>query len=513
MNADALSSLQVVRSESHPHSHNQGPSNTSGSKEDLSVYGLFHHLAKTPQGKYLLRQYFLRPSLDLGLIQERHDTLGTFLRPDNEAFFGEILKSLKSIKNMRTVMIHLRKGMSNGVSKGGGIKSGVWTSLRSFAFHVLGIRTACLNVIDGDRLAITSKVAETFHERELKIIGRMVTDTIDFPTSFENHRTTVNPGVDDELDNLKRLYDGIEDLLGEASRKIADSIPQRYGIDLNVVFFPQIGFLICMPADPQTGRAEWEGGNDDDEAWERIFSTQDRVYYKDSRMTELDLSIGDVYANICDKEIEIVHALAQRVLEYEQLLCIISDVCGELDSLLALAQGARYYKLTRPRMTDENVVQIQNGRHMLQELIVPACIANGAHLVGGSGSSNSSSPGTDQCPSQSATEASLGHGPSMLIMTGPNYSGKSVYLKQVALIVYLAHIGSFVPAEAATIGLTDKILTRISTGETVSKAQSAFTIDCQQVASAINLATRRSLIVIDEFGKGTNGTGTSTFTD
>jgi DNA mismatch repair protein MSH5 len=89
-------------------------------------------------------------------------------------------------------------------------------------------------------------------------------------------------------------------------------------------------------------------------------------------------------------------------------------------------------------------------------------------------------------------------------MTGPNYSGKSVYLKQNALIVYMAHIGSFVPAEKAIIGLTDKILTRIATRESVSRTQSAFMIDLQQVALSLTLATRRTLVVIDEFGKGTN---------
>ena len=92
----------------------------------------------------------------------------------------------------------------------------------------------------------------------------------------------------------------------------------------------------------------------------------------------------------------------------------------------------------------------------------------------------------------------------MLLMTGPNYSGKSIYLKQIALIVYMAHIGSFVPAESADIGLTDKIMTCISTRETVSKSQSAFMTDLQQISMALNLATSRSLLVIDEFGKGTN---------
>lgn len=91
-----------------------------------------------------------------------------------------------------------------------------------------------------------------------------------------------------------------------------------------------------------------------------------------------------------------------------------------------------------------------------------------------------------------------------LVFTGPNQSGKSVYLKQVALIVYLAHIGSFVPAEAAVIGLTDQILTRLSAHESVCKHESAFAIDLGQLLRLIQHSTSRSLLVIDEFGKGTN---------
>lgn len=132
VNADTLASLQIIQSESSPNSHSQGPSKTaSGSKEGLSVYGLFHHLARTPQGKHLLRQYFLRPSLDMAVINERLDTASIFLRPNNSSSITRIMKSLGQIKNMRTVMIHLRKGVSNGLSKSGGIKSGVWSSLRS----------------------------------------------------------------------------------------------------------------------------------------------------------------------------------------------------------------------------------------------------------------------------------------------------------------------------------------------------------------------------------------------
>lgn len=184
------------------------------------------------------------------------------------------------------------------------------------------------------------------------------------------------------------------------------------------------------------------------------------------------------------------------VLKHEKVLKDTSDIIGDLDCLVALAQGARKHNLLPPRMTNDNVIDITGGRHLLQELTVPSYVANDAFIQGGAGEDIGDTviSGNDSQP----------EGPSLLLMTGPNYSGKSVYLKQIALIVYMAHIGSFVPADSATIGLTDKILTRIATRESISRAQSAFMIDLQQIALATTLATRRSLIVIDEFGKGTN---------
>lgn len=145
IDAETLDALQVMHSQTHPQSHNQGPSAT-GSKEGLSVYGLFHHLARTPQGKYLLRQYFLRPSLDIEIINDRLDTAAIFLRPENNGMMDSITKSLGQIKNMRTVVIHLRKGISNGMGKGfGGIKSSVWSGLRSVRIHeYLGKRLTLL---------------------------------------------------------------------------------------------------------------------------------------------------------------------------------------------------------------------------------------------------------------------------------------------------------------------------------------------------------------------------------
>jgi DNA mismatch repair protein MSH5 len=137
INADTFLSLQVFQPESHPHSHNQGPTKkNSGSKEGLSIYGLFCHLAHTPQGKNLLRQYFLRPSLNIALINERLETTAVFTRPDNVVVVESLVKSLKKIRNMKTVLIHLRKGISGSASvRGGGIRRGVWGSLVMVITH------------------------------------------------------------------------------------------------------------------------------------------------------------------------------------------------------------------------------------------------------------------------------------------------------------------------------------------------------------------------------------------
>ena len=247
----------------------------------------------------MLRQMFLRPSLDLDIIAERQNTAAVFLRPDNESYLSELIKSLSQIKNMRTVMLHLRKGISNGLSRSGGIKNGVWSSLRSFAYHTLGISHALKQIIGGERLVIRVKILDKFEEHQLATLGRAITEIIDFPNSVEMHRTVVNSEVDEELDNMKRTYDGIEDLLSKCSEQIAKEIPIQYTVNLNVIFFPQIGFLIQMPLDPESGKAEYEGGENGEAPWERIFSTADHVFYKDFRMQELDEKFGDIYAVIC----------------------------------------------------------------------------------------------------------------------------------------------------------------------------------------------------------------------
>lgn len=196
-----------------------------------------------------------------------------------------------------------------------------------------------------------------------------------------------------------------------------------------------------------------------------------------------------------DEEIVVMIDLAADVFVHEDALIRASEILGELDSLLALALAAEKYNWVRPTMTSENIIDIEGGRHPIQELLVPSFIPNDCLMKGGRGSED-----TDEVDLAGAEDEPK----SVLILTGPNSSGKSIYMKQVALIVYLAHIGSYVPVTSATIGLTDRILTRIATRETAMDDESAFMTDLKQAAFSQNFATRRSLILADEFGKGTS---------
>ncbi|RMZ69201.1 dna mismatch repair msh5 [Pyrenophora seminiperda CCB06] len=510
INADTLHSLQIMGAESHPHSHNKGPTKaSSGEKEGLSVYGLFHHLARTPQGRFLLRQQFLRPSLNLDIINERLNTVRVFVRPDNESALQTLIQNLKNIGNMRVVMINLRKGVGSSTKGAGGVSKSLWRSIRAFAFHALKIKDALREVLGGETLVIMNKILTTIEGYHLAQIGRKISETIDIESSVEQGRTVILPGVDEELDQMKLTLDSLDDFLNRVAKKLSEKMPSDIRGTLNVIYFPQIGFLCTTPMDPETGTALYDGSFDN--PWERMFTTEEQVYFKNSETREMDDHFGDVYGIISDREVEISHELAQYLLQYQELLTSCSDVCGELDSLLALAQGAKKYKLCHPRMTDDNIINIKEGRHILQELTVSSFVANDTILRGGEGNATHAGASSQHygADSQPPTSASNRHryvhkdNPSMLVLTGPNYSGKTVYLKQVALIVYMAHIGSYVPADSAEIGITDKILSRVTTRETVSRTQSAFMIDLQQISLALSLATHRSLLIIDEFGKGT----------
>jgi len=129
------------------------------------------------------------------------------------------------------------------------------------------------------------------------VIGRLINETVDFLSSAEQHHTAVKYGIDEELDNMKRTYDSMDSILTGIADRVSDLLPEyAKHVVSNVIFFPQLGFLTIVPLDPITGRGEYEGeGN---EIWELAFRSEDRGYYKNIWMREMDEHYGDMYGMI-----------------------------------------------------------------------------------------------------------------------------------------------------------------------------------------------------------------------
>ena len=207
-----------------------------------------------------------------------------------------------------------------------------------------------------------------------------------------------------------------------------------------------------------------------------------------------------------ERSVKLEYELFQRVRE--EVLGQLSKIqqtasaLAQLDVLASFAETARLHNYVRPQVSDEGVIQIRDGRHPVleQQLVEERFVPNDTGLA-------SSERGCPQPQlAQPAQNAVAGDSRALQIalITGPNMAGKSTYIRQVALLTLLAHTGSFVPAAEARIDLVDRIFTRIGASDDLSRGQSTFMVEMTETANILNNATPRSLIVLDEIGRGTS---------
>jgi DNA mismatch repair protein MSH5 len=237
----------------------------------------------------------------------------------------------------------------------------------------------------------------------------------------------------------------------------------------------QAGFLVALNKDMVLGQA-FELPPD----FTHIFNQDEEAFFKNTEMRGLDQNIGDLDGLIKDTESMIVTELEESILDSENELRESFKALSELDCILSFADCAVDLNFTHPRMVEAatNRICVKDGRHPLQEVITEKEFIPNDVLVD-----------ENDC---------------LVVVTGPNYSGKSCSLRQVGLLVYMAHIGSFIPCTEAEISITDQICARICTVETCAVPQSSFQLDLTQMASILLKCTSNSLVLIDEFGKGTS---------
>ncbi len=186
-------------------------------------------------------------------------------------------------------------------------------------------------------------------------------------------------------------------------------------------------------------------------------------------------------AHAIEREKELWTALLAEVAAHIQSIVAYGERAAELDALSCLASVARRQRWTRPEITENRGVSIEAGRHpVLDRTLASSFVPNDTQLAGAS----------DR--------------PSLALITGPNMAGKSTYIRQVALIALLAHVGSFVPATKAEIGVLDAILTRIGSADEIHSGQSTFMVEMTETANILHHASARSLVILDEIGRGTS---------
>ncbi|XP_029098729.1 mutS protein homolog 5 isoform X3 [Monodon monoceros] len=454
---DTYSVLQIFKSEPHPSVYKVA----SGLKEGLSLFGILNR-CRCKWGEKLLRLWFTRPTQDLEELNSRLDVIQFFLLPQNLDMAQMLHRLLGHIKNVPLILKRMKLSHT---------KVSDWQVLYKTVYSALGLRDACRSLPQS--IQLFRDIAQEFSD-DLHHIASLIGKVVDFEGSLAENRFTVLPSIDPEIDAKKRRLTGLPSFLTEVARKELENLDPRIP-SCSVIYIPLIGFLLCIPRLPSmvdTSDFEIEG-------LDFMFLSEEKLHYRSARTKELDALLGDLHCDIRDQETLLMYQLQCQVLARAAVLTRVLDLASRLDVLLALASAARDYGYSRPRYSPRLLgVRIQNGRHPLMELCARTFVPNSAECGGYKGR--------------------------VKVITGPNSSGKSIYLKQVGLITFMALVGSFVPAEEAEIGAVDAIFTRIHSCESISLGLSTFMIDLNQVAKAVNNATERSLVLIDEFGKGTN---------
>jgi DNA mismatch repair protein MSH5 len=276
--------------------------------------------------------------------------------------------------------------------------------------------------------------------------------------------------------SCRSILTRIDQILQSFDPELASVYGPENSAGMRLEYFSSFGFLLSMDSSVATATRQPNVQ----------FISGDRAHCKTQLTDKLDADYGDLHATQCAMEVELLQELHAGVLAHTRDVLEWTRLTAQFDVLIAFANAARNHAYVRPEMlADGRVFVAQQARHPLQEI----ALADDEERV--------------FVPTDITLDEDVG---SLMLLTGPNYSGKSVLIKTLGLVVYMAQIGSFVPADAARLSLVDRLFTRIESRETSAAPfqESRFTIQVRQVATMLRNCTTSSLLLIDEFGKATN---------
>ena len=414
----------------------------------------------TAMGSRALRRWLLQPLLSVDTIQERQETIAELV--DNGTLRQQLQLILKQIYDLERLAGRAGSGTANGRD----------LVAMAESFEKLPDLAALMTHAQSPYLIKLQDVPPALEQMGRKLRSHLV----DSPPLYLTDGGLIREGVNAHLD-------GLRDQVSSDQRWIASlevSERERTGIsNLKVGFNKAFGYYLSI------SRAKSSQAPDN---YIRKQTLTNEERYITPELKEREARILNAKDEINQIEYEIFLELRNDVGHHAELIRKVAVNVAAADVLCGLAEVAIYQGYCRPEMVTSRKLAIEAGRHPVVEQSLPAgfFVPNSTEL--------------GHTPSQGKARAAI---PDLIILTGPNASGKSCYLRQVGLIQLMAQVGSFVPAKSAVLGVCDRIFTRVGAVDDLATGQSTFMVEMNETANILNHATPKSLVLLDEIGRGT----------
>lgn len=414
----------------------------------------------TPMGSRLLHRWILFPLIHAQSIRERLNVVEYFFRDPDLA--DVVDEGLHRLGDMERIVGKIAVGRANPREI---------VQLRVALESLKDIKKAC----EQAELPQLQHIGEQINTCE-SIAQRIYREIEPEPPIQFGKGQVIRANVNAELDELRSIAYGGKDYL----MKLQQQLSEQYEIpSLKVAFNNVFGYYIEV-RNTYKDRVP--------ESWVRKQTLVDKERYITQELKEYEDKILTAEERIGSLELKLYQDLMKALEEYIPIIQLDAQLMARLDCLLSFSRVAARYHYVRPDVDDSLVIDIRQGRHPVIERQMPVgetYVPNDVRL---------SSEGKSDKESW----------PQIMMITGPNMAGKSALLRQTALIVLLAHIGSFVPAEAAHIGIVDKIFTRVGASDNISLGESTFMVEMTEASNILNNLSPRSLVLFDELGRGTS---------
>ncbi len=407
----------------------------------------------TPMGARMLRKWMVLPLKEKALIEERLSVVEALVK--NKDLLGKLTAELKHIGDLERLISKVAVRRINPRET---------QQLKKALEHTRPVRESLVN----SKVPSLQKLGDQLNTCDF-LVEKITAELKNDPPVLSNQGNIINPGVDKELDELRKIaFSGKDYLIQIQQREV-----ERTGISsLKIAYNKVFGYYLEVTnTHKDKVPADW--------IRKQTLVNAERYITEELKSYEEKILNAEEKINVIEQRIfnDLILAAEEYVIQVQQN----ARVLGMVDCLASFAYTAVNNQYCKPEINDGRSIAIKKGRHPVIEQQLPI--------------------GETYIPNDVTLDD---EDQQIMVITGPNMAGKSALLRQTALIVLMAQIGSFVPADKAEIGIIDKVFTRVGASDNLSKGESTFMVEMTETASILNNLSDRSLVLMDEIGRGTS---------